>query len=208
VFIANLDYIFERLGGEVPYDVWSSLAPEADTTQVLADLDEIGYRILAYEDTRAAIAEAQRNPDRTGLFGFLSVGFLITIGLSMLAQIIYALLSFRRRFILFGMVRAIGLSKAQLALSLSSELALMTIVGIGLGLYVGLVASQVFIPFLQMGYSEAALVPPFVVTIAWDDVAKAVAAMLVTSLATTAGVIATLSRIRVFEALKMGEALT
>jgi putative ABC transport system permease protein len=208
VFIANLDYIFERLGGEVPYDVWSSLAPEADTTQVLADLDEIGYRILAYEDTRAAIAEAQRNPDRTGLFGFLSVGFLITIGLSMLAQIIYALLSFRRRFILFGMVRAIGLSKAQLALSLSSELALMTIVGIGLGLYVGLVASQVFIPFLQMGYSETALVPPFMVTIAWDDVAKAVAAMLVTSLATTAGVIAFLSRIRVFEALKMGEALT
>ena len=82
------------------------------------------------------------------------------------------------------------------------------IIGIGLGLYVGLVASQVFIPFLQMGYSEAALVPPFVVTIAWDDVAKAVAAMLVTSLATTAGVIAFLSRIRVFEALKMGEALT
>jgi len=105
-------------------------------------------------------------------------------------------------------VRAIGLSKAQLALSLSSELALMTIVGIGLGLYVGLVASQVFIPFLQMGYSETALVPPFMVTIAWDDVAKAVAAMLVTSLATTAGVIAFLSRIRVFEALKMGEALT
>jgi putative ABC transport system permease protein len=208
VFVANLDYIFERLGGEVPYNVWSSVAEGADTEEILEDLDRIGYRVLAYDDARAAIAEAQRNPDRTGLFGFLSVGFLITIGLSMLAQIIYALLSFRRRFILFGMVRAIGLSKAQLALSLSSELALMTTVGIGLGLYVGLVASRMFIPFLQMGYSEAALVPPFMVTIAWSDVAKAVAAMLVTSLATTAGVIAFLSRIRVFEALKMGEALT
>jgi len=208
IFVANLDYIFEQLGGEVPYNVWSSTAPDTDIETILKDLEELGYKVLGYEDARAAIAEAQRNPERTGLFGFLSIGFLITIGLSMLAQIIHALLSFRRRFILFGMIRAIGLSKGQLALSLSSELALMTTIGIGLGLCVGLVASQVFVPFLQMGYSEAALVPPFVVTIAWGDVAKAVAAMLVASLATNAGVIAFLLRIRMFEALKMGEALT
>lgn len=208
IFVANLDYIFERLGGEVPYDVWSSVTPDADTETILDDLAQLGFKVISYEDARAIIAEAQRNPERTGLFGFLSVGFLITIGLSMLAQIIHALLSFRRRFILFGMVRAIGLSKGQLALSLSSELALMTSASIGIGLYIGLVASRLFVPFLQMGYSEAALVPPFVVTIAWGDVAKAVAAMLLTSLATNAGVIAFLSRIRMFEALKMGEALT
>jgi putative ABC transport system permease protein len=208
VFVANLDYIFEQLGGEVPYNVWSSVAPGADAETIVSDLEELGYKVLGFEDAQATIAEAQRNPERTGLFGFLSIGFIITIGLSMLAQIIHALLSFRRRFILFGMVRAIGLSKGQLALSLGSELALMTTIGIGLGLYVGLVASHVFVPFLQMGYSEAELVPPFVVTIAWADVAKAVAAMLITSLVTNAGVIAFLSRIRMFEALKMGEALT
>ncbi|MHB1357812.1 MAG: FtsX-like permease family protein, partial [Anaerolineae bacterium] len=126
---------------------------------------------------------------------------------SMLAQVIYALLSFRQRFIQFGMIRAIGMSSAQLALSLSTELALITLVGVGVGLISGLVTSHMFIPFLQVGYTQAELVPPYLVNIAWGDIIKAVAAILVTSLLTNMGVIWFLTRIKVFEALKLGEAL-
>ncbi len=208
IFVTNLDYIFENIGGEVPYDVWLSVADEVDLETLVDDLERIGFRIMSSQDARVQIAAAQTRPERTGLFGFLSVGFVVTVGLSMLAQVIYALLSFRQRFIQFGMIRAIGLSSWQLAVSLSSELALITLVGIGVGLYVGLITSELFIPFLQVGYTAADLVPPFLVTMAWGDVAKAVLAMLVTSFATNLGVIWFLTRIRVFEALKLGEAMT
>ena len=86
-------------------------------------------------------------------------------------------------------------------------MALITLVGVGVGLISGLVTSNMFIPFLQVGYTQAELVPPYLVNIAWGDILKAVAAIIFTSLLTNVGVIWFLTRIKVFEALKLGEAL-
>ncbi|MHB9033993.1 MAG: hypothetical protein ACYC6L_13220, partial [Anaerolineae bacterium] len=72
----------------------------------------------------------------------------------------------------------------------------------------GLISSNLYIPFLQVGYTASDLIPPYLVNIAWPDIIKAVAAILVTSLVTNLGVIWFLSRIKVFEALKLGESLT
>ncbi|MCE5260237.1 MAG: ABC transporter permease [Chloroflexi bacterium] len=207
-FVANLEYIFEQTGGVKPWEVWLEVDDSVDYEALSASVENLGYVIIGGTDARAQLDEAQRRPERTGLFGFLSVGFIFTIALSMLAQIIYALLSFRQRFIQFGMIRAIGLTSRQLAVSLSTELALITIMGVGVGLVGGLVTSRLFIPFLQVGYTATDLVPPYMVNIAWGDIIEAVAAILVTSLLTNAGVIYFLSRIRVFEALKLGESLT
>ncbi|MHB1357346.1 MAG: ABC transporter permease, partial [Anaerolineae bacterium] len=129
IFVANLEYIFEQTGGEKPWEVWLSVDAATDYDTLTAGVDSLGYIVTGGADSRALLDEAQRRPERTGLFGFLSVGFIVTIVLSMLAQVIYALLSFRQRFIQFGMIRAIGMSSAQLALSLSTELALITLVG-------------------------------------------------------------------------------
>ncbi|MHB1357342.1 MAG: ABC transporter permease [Anaerolineae bacterium] len=207
IFVANLDYIFEQTGGERQWEVWLTVDAAIDYETLTNAVNNLGYSVTSGTDARALLDEAKRLPERTGLFGFLSVGFIVTIALSMLAQVIYALLSFRQRFIQFGMIRAIGMTSAQLALSLSTELALITLVGVGVGLISGLVTSHMFIPFLQIGYTQAELVPPYLVNIAWGDIMKAVTAILVTSLLTNAGVIWFLSRIKVFEALKLGEAL-
>jgi len=208
LFVANLDYIHESTGGEKPWEVWLEVRDDVGYDALVQSVDDLGYVVMHGSDSRALIDEARQRPERTGLFGFLSIGFIFTIALSMLAQIIYALLSFRQRFIQFGMIRAIGLSSAQLALSLSTELALITLVGVGGGLVSGLLTSQLFIPFLQVGFTAAELVPPYLVNIAWGDIIKAVAAIVITSLATNFGVIFFLSRIKVFEALKLGESLT
>jgi putative ABC transport system permease protein len=208
IFVANLDYIFEQTGGERQWEVWLTVDAATNYETLTTAVNNLGYSVTSGTDARALLDEAQRRPERTGLFGFLSVGFIVTIVLSMLAQVIYALLSFRQRFIQFGMIRAIGLSSAQLALSLSTELAVITVVGVGVGLISGLVTSNMFIPFLQIGYTQAELVPPYLVNIAWGDILKAVAAIISTSLLTNAGVIWFLTRIKVFEALKLGEALS
>jgi putative ABC transport system permease protein len=178
-----------------------------DMETLIADLEQTGLRIISWQDARTLIRDAQRQPEQTGLFGFFSIGFLIAVGLSVLAQAIYAVLSFRKRYIQFGTMRAIGLSWGQLAISLVSELALIVIGGVAAGIFVGLLSSRVFIPFLQIGYQQADLVPPYVVLMAWDDIAKAVLAMLLASTVTSIGLVAFLSRIRVFETLKLGETL-
>jgi putative ABC transport system permease protein len=153
------------------------------------------------------VAEAREKPERIGLFGFLSIGFITTTALSTLALAIYAFFSFRQRYIQLGILRAIGLSSGQLASSLGGEQIFVTGIAIAMGAYLGLLTSQMFIPFYQIGYNQAELVPPFIVAIAWDDVLKIVAMLAVMLLLTTAGLIWLLMRLKTFQAIKLGETL-
>lgn len=114
---------------------------------------------------------------------------------------------YRRRFIQMGIMRAIGLSSRQIAVALAGEQTLTTTLGILGGALLGLITSQLFIPFMQIGYTEADLIPPFIVVIAWRDVTLAVSALLGASLLITLGVAWLLSRLRVFHAIKMGRRL-
>ena len=75
----------------------------------------------------------------------------------------------------------------------------------GLGTGLGVWASSIFIPYLQVGDDKTATVPPFVVRIAWErldtifvlyGVMFVFAVLLLTAL---------LIRMRVFEAVKLGE---
>ena len=206
-FVANLNYIFSLLGHEVPYRVWLATEEAIDPEQLASSLDDLGYRILAIEDAHSELAEEQARPARVGLFGFLSVGFIAVAMLSVLALVIYSALSFRQRFIQLGILRAMGLSTSQLVFSLGGEQVMVTTAGIAAGSYLGLLSSYLFIPFYQIGYDEADLIPPFVVQIAWNDVAQLVLAMLIMVLAAAIGTLWLLVRMKTFQAVKMGEAL-
>lgn len=208
VFIANLDYLFEHAGQELPYRVWLDLEPGTDPSQLAQDLEDHGFYLLDMQVAEDLIDEARRDKDRMGVFGFLSVGFVITVGLSVLAQALNALMSFRQRTVEFGLARAIGLHQSQVASSLTIERAVVTLGGILVGLGIGKLVADLFVPYLQIGWRESDLVPPFRIVPAWADMARAAAVMLVASLLTNAVIVYLLARIRVFEALKLGETLT
>ena len=206
-FVANLNYIFSLIGHEVPYRVWLATEEAIDPELLVSSLDDLGYRIISMEDAHSELAEAQARPARVGLFGFLSVGFIAVALLSMLALVIYSALSFRQRFIQLGILRAMGLSTSQLVFSLGGEQVTVTTVGIAAGSYLGLLSSYLFIPFYQIGYDQDDLIPPFIVQIAWDDVAQLVMAMLIMVLAAAVGTLWLLVRMKTFQAVKMGESL-
>jgi putative ABC transport system permease protein len=206
-FVTNLEYIFTELGGPVPYYVWLAVDEAVDEPTLIAHLEEVGFKVLELEDARGQIAAAQARPERIGLFGFLSLGFIITTLLSMLALGLHAFLTYRQRFIQLGIMRAIGLSARQVAASLAGEQMLTTTLSILGGAALGLIVSHLFIPFMQIGPTEADLIPPFTVIIAQRDVFYAVTALITASLGITGGVIWLLSRLQVFQAIKLGEAL-
>jgi len=79
--------------------------------------------------------------------------------------------------------------------------------GAGLGTVLGIAASQIFIPFLQIGASTAATVPPFVVQIAWGQMWTIYAVFGAMFLIAVGVLIALLIRMKVFEAVKLGESI-
>jgi putative ABC transport system permease protein len=204
-FVGNLDYIYESLGSTFPYNVWLVTDPAVPGEEVVAGVRDLGLALASASDARATIASEQVRPERQGLFGLLSVGFLAAAALTVLGFLVYAVVSFQRRFIELGVLRAVGLSVWQMAAYLAGEQAVLILTGGGLGTALGIWASTLFIPFLQVGAGKAARVPPFVVQIAWQELWTIYAvfgAMLILAVLVLIGL---LVRMKVFEAVKLGE---
>jgi putative ABC transport system permease protein len=206
-FVANLEYIFNELGGPLPYYVWLAVDEQLSPTAMTSDLEQLGFKILKLEDMSAEVDAEQTRPERVGLFGVFALGFVVTTLLSILALVTHAFLMYQRRFVQLGILRAIGLSARQMATTQASEHLLTTVLGILGGAVLGLICSNLFIPFMQIGYAQTDLVPPFVVVIAWRDVGLAVLLILGASSLMAMGVAWLLVRMQMFNAIKLGETL-
>lgn len=205
LLVGNLDYLFEQVGGEMPYDVWVKTVPNANFEKIITDLRALDFVILDWQASTERIATEQRRPERQGLFGVLSVGFLAAALLTVLGFLLYALFSFRRRFIELGTLRAMGLSPGQMTTFLAWELAFLIVLGLVAGTILGALISQVFIPYLQVGADVTAKTPPFTVEIAWPAIFRIYAlfgTLFVVALSALAGL---LLRMKIFQAIKLGE---
>jgi putative ABC transport system permease protein len=151
------------------------------------------------------IRAEQRRPERQGLFGLLSVGFISSALLTVLGFLLYALFSFRRRFIEMGMLRAIGLSIQQMTSLLAAELAFLVLLGIGVGTALGVFASRLFVPFLQIGASAQSQYPPFQIEIAWLSIVEIYVLFALLFVAALSALSALLVRMKIFQAIKLGE---
>jgi putative ABC transport system permease protein len=223
MFVANLDSLYLQAGAEYPHEVWlktdKDVVPEDIVYAIRgysivldqqADQDRLvtnGLNTLVQSWASSAdeILSVQKRPERQGLFGLLSVGFVASALLTVLGFLLYALFSFRRRFIEMGMLRAIGLSFKQMTMFLAAELASLILLGIGAGTLVGVFASKLFVPFLQIGSTSQANYPPFQIAIAWLSIFQ-IYGLFVLLFAAALGVLsAILLRMKIFQAIKLGE---
>ncbi len=205
-FVANLDYIFEQQGGEFPYEVWLNVTPGTTKGQVDVSMHQLGLRSLVSREAPRLILAAQEKPERQGLYGLLSLGFFASALLTGLGFLFYSIVSFQRRFIELGMLRAIGLSVRQMAALLLWEQSLIIGTGMVAGTAFGIGVSQMFIPFLQVRAGEHSQTPPFLVLIAWQQ-AQLIYLIFAILLGLALAIVAwLLLRMKIFQAVKLGEA--
>jgi putative ABC transport system permease protein len=223
MFVANLDSLYLQAGNEYPHEVWLRTTGNADPENIVyairgysitldqqADqnrLVENGLNTLVTTWSSASndILAAQKRPERQGLFGLLSVGFVASAILTVLGFLLYALFSFRRRFIEMGMTRAIGLSVKQMTGFLAAELASLILLGIGAGTLVGVLASRLFVPFLQIGSVSQGNYPPFQIEIAWFSIFQIYGLFIILFVLALGVLVNVLRRMKIFQAIKLGE---
>jgi putative ABC transport system permease protein len=121
--------------------------------------------------------------------------------------VLYSYASLRKRFIQLGILQAVGLSIRQLIGYLALEQSILMGLAISLGAFIGLVTSNLFVPFLQIGATPGKPIPPFEVMVGWAESAWLSLAFALVLFLTTLGTIAYLARMKVFQAVKMGETL-
>jgi putative ABC transport system permease protein len=203
-FIVNLDYIYDNVGIS-PYDAWLKTDAKADPEKIVSYLRENDFRISRYRDARKTILEQQGEATRTGIFGILSVGFLISTLLTVLGFMLYSFLSFQRRLQQLGILRAMGLSIKQLAGLFLFEQNFLIVLGVVLGTALGVATGKLFIPFLQIKSQAHAGIPPFVILTAWDEIIKMYVILAVFLALALPVNIWLLARMKIHEAVKFGE---
>lgn len=202
--IANVDYVFSQLGSQ-PYDVWVKIRPGANAPFIVDQLRDRDIPVVRFEELERVVAERQQDITRLGAFGILSVGFLIAALLTVLSVLLYSYLSFRRRMQQLGIMRAIGLSNRQLTVLYMVEQCLLLALGVGAGTLLGYLASVLFIPFLQIKVEQHGDVPPFVVVTSWGDFAKLYIVLIMFLVWALPFGLSLLRRMRIHEAIKLGE---
>lgn len=204
LFVGNLDYVFEHLGTALPYDVLLSVEPGTLLDEVVDAAGSLGYLVLNGTDARQVIRDAQARPERRGMFGLLSAGFIAAALLTVVGFVLSAVITFRGRRIQLGMLRTVGLSALQMAVFIALEQILLIGLGALAGSVLGVVVSRLFIPFMQVGGTMAAAIPPFIVRIAWQDLMMIYASLGIALVTAIAIMLVSLRRLKAFEAIKLG----
>jgi len=205
LIVGNLDHLFEQVGGQFPYDVWLKTDQNVDYDQIAEGVRDLRLNVLNWDAPLIEISAEQQRPERQGLFGVLSVGFMAAAFLTVLGFLLYAFFSFRRRFIELGILRAVGLSAGQMTAFLAWELAFLILVGAAAGTALGAWVSYLFIPYLQVGAGPSARIPPYVVEIAWPAITRIYALFGLLFVAALGVLVALLLRMKIFQAVKLGE---
>ncbi len=202
-FVGNLDHIYRTIGNR-PYDIWMRLEGAASPAAILDTLRARGFIITAATDSRWETAVWRTDPQRTALFGILSLGFIVAIVISGLGFLLHALFALRQRILQFGLLRAIGLSTTQITAVVVYEKLFLVLLAVVGGTLIGALTAALFVPLLQIGTAVHGSTPPFVVAPAWGQAVKIYLAFVVMVTVTLAMVIGQLRQLRIYEAIKLG----
>jgi putative ABC transport system permease protein len=196
-----LDVVFETVGGELPYEFWLDLADDADAAAIRAQAAALGYPILDWRVPERELQTALLAPLRRGVLGFLSVGFIAAVALTLIGAVIQNAATFRAQSTQLGVLRAMGLGRRALSAYVFLVQGLAAFGGVGGGTLIGVATTQLYLPILDFSGG----LPPYLVRVAWDEIALVYATfggvLLLVMLVTTI----TLSRQSLSMVVKLGE---
>ncbi len=197
--ITNLDPIFELTGTELPHDIWLSVSdPEAAKSDVAAT----GYPVLDWRSPEEDLLAAQAAPSRRGILGFLSIGFVSAIVLTLVGSVIQSTASFRAQSLQIGSLRAMGLGGSAVASYLLFSQGIAAIGGVVGGTFIGVVTTNLYLPLLDFSGG----LPPYLVRVAWDDITLVYSLFAVVLFSVTLLTTAMLGRQTVSTLVKLGDA--
>ncbi|MDE6580244.1 MAG: hypothetical protein K2K41_06890 [Ruminiclostridium sp.] len=147
----------------------------------------------------------KNDPSLQGLNGGLTLGFIITMIMSVIGYLIYWILSIKGRTLQFGILRAMGMSLKEIIVMLGYEQILVSLSSVAMAFVIGGITSDIYVPLFQNMYSVERQIPPFIVSASAGDYIKIyvlIAIMLIGGFLVLGNII---KKININKALKLGE---
>ena len=201
--VANLAYL-ETVWGTLPYEIW--LRNLYDSSQYMYEFsEEHGIVYDKFLDVNAELVEMKNEPELQATNGVLTVGFIVILTLCSVGFLIYWILSIQSRALQFGIFRAMGMTMKEVLSMLFNEQIFVSGVSIVAGIGIGKLASQLFVPMIQMVYNSGKQLLPAEIQNATDDTLKMYIVVAVVMLLCFGILGWLIKKIKIAEALKLGE---
>ena len=137
--------------------------------------------------------------------GMLTISFIVILVLCAIGFLIYWLTSIRARELIFGIYRAMGMSMGELIRMLLNEHFFGSVIPILFGAGVGILASKMFIPLIEIAYAPAEQTLPTGIFINSGDIIRISVVVGVMLIGCLAVISVMLSKMKINQALKLGE---
>jgi hypothetical protein len=185
----NLNQVFLETDKDTSLDTLAALVPDLSQS-------------WEAETVRKTI---KANPLALGLRGVTFFGYTLTALLSLVGFATHFYLSARQREVLYGVMRAMGLSPRQLYGSMVLEQVILILAGLALGTGLGVLLNQITIPRLPIALGGRPPVPPFYPRDDWLAVGRIYLILAVAFLLSLGVATALLWRARIHRILRIGQ---
>jgi putative ABC transport system permease protein len=204
LIIGHLDTIQNRLAVE-PYEVWLKLKDGKTAGDVYQELQDKRIQVVKAADRSSALIESRNDPFRLAINGVMTLGFVISMLISLSGFLLFWILTLSGRTLQYGILRAMGIPFGQLIGMLISEQLLTSGVAVVIGLISGRVTSEWFVPLFRMSFDTKVQMLPFRIAHNTSDYIQLLTVVLFMLAVGLVVLGIRLFRIRVHQALKLGE---
>lgn len=192
----------QQAWGARPYEIWFDMD---STSEFYRFAEENDLKLEKCVDAKVELANIKRDTLFEGTNGILTMSFIVILILCGVGYLIYWILSIRSRELLFGIFRAMGMSRGGILRMLINEQIFSSLLSIGCGAGIGLLASNMFVPMIQIAYSADNQVLPMELITQGSDMVRlfgVIGLVLVICLVILARQV---FRMKITQALKLGE---
>lgn len=202
--VTNLSYIQNQLRVE-PYEIWLKKEDGALSKQVYDDIVNKEIKLKETKDSSQDLIKEKNDPMLQSTNGSLTLGFIITMTISIIGFMIYWLLSIKKRVLQFGILRAMGLSVKKVISILICEQVLISGIAILMGVVIGGLTSNQFVHLLKSVNNNIEQVTPFRVVSFSSDYIKIYIVVTLMMLVGMSFLGWFVSKINISQAIKLGE---
>ena len=202
LLVTNISYI-QRKADVTPYGIWMNFDEETDGFYSYVKDNDI--KVKSYTDVIVAKEDLRKDTLFQGTNGILSLSFIVILLLCAVGYLIYWILSIRSRELLFGILRAMGMSKNEVFYILLNEQIFCGILSVLTGVGIGAAAAVLYVPIIQNAYAATDQMLPLELVCRTGDLAKLFGTVVAVLIICITVLLRIVSKSNITGALKLGE---
>lgn len=202
LIVANLAPVQQTYGVK-PYQVWIQTDGSSQFIYDYAEKNDVEYTV--FEDVASKLVDVKNDALFQGTNGILTMSFIVILILCCTGFLIYWILSIRQRELLFGVFRAMGMTKREIIQMLINEQIFSSGVSILIGAGLGVLASILFVPLVQIFYASTDQAVPLQVVFQAVDMVRLFSVIGIVIVICMIVLGKLISKINISQALKLGE---